>query len=134
MSKDFWDKHSAAEYQGTGFLSADETEALLDSGETVQITGVELQEDPFNKGRKRYLATLILRGEERQKGFGAGTVHGRDALLADVEGWLADGGAPVPVAFVRWGKATGLEAAAFDDGAPDLELPPEEEEDDGAVG
>lgn len=106
----FWEKNPPEKYQGGGkFLSAEETEQLLDSGTVIDITGVREDDGKFGK---RYLVDLNIEGEAAIKSFTIGSVQTRDKLLADMLTYFeANGTDPVKVKFVRWGAATGIEQA-----------------------
>ena len=74
----FWDTHEVS--SGGGYLSPDEKQALVDSGEPFDITGVRFEAE--NKYGPRYVVTLTLEGETRMVGFPKGSgVTSRDDIL-----------------------------------------------------
>jgi hypothetical protein len=103
----FWKSHNPQDYSSLPeFLTPAETDELIDNRTPLGIVAVRpgtLQSGPVN------FVDVLVDGEKRTKTFSTGAVPGRDALLVDMMAYLEDGGDPIPVTFVRWGKAIGIE-------------------------
>lgn len=97
---------------GSQYVSGEEKEALLASGNAFAITGVKFDPKGGYDNADRYVLDVILAGEERKLSFQAGSVDSRDRMLAAMAEFLdANAGTTVNATLVASGRATLITAA-----------------------
>jgi hypothetical protein len=104
----FWDEFT--DVGGGSYISADEKAALIENGVTFQILGVV--EEKGGKYGDRYILKVSVANpltgedEDRNLGFGQGTVPSRDRMLEALTGYLgSDDAEPVFVTLEKAGQA-----------------------------
>ncbi len=105
----FFDENPAT--QGGDFVSSEEKDELIASGQAFEIVGVNVGGSQW--GEKFYV-TVLLDGETRTISFGKGgdsPVESRDRMLDAAVRWFADGKAPFSVVLTRKGRSIILEQA-----------------------
>ena len=93
---------------GKNFVSKEEKEVLIEEETPLVFTSVSFGPSKYGE---RFIAVTEIEGEERAIGFPAGTVESRDAMLRDLQTYLAEGGDPPSLKIVRAGRALILENA-----------------------
>lgn len=91
------------------WVSGDEKEALVKSGDSFTITAVTV--DPGDKYGERFVLDIVLNGEERRIGFQTGTVDSRDRMLAAMAEYIGNSGSTVDASLTAAGRATLITAA-----------------------
>ena len=94
--------------QPSGYVSADQ---LGTDKSTFTIVGIEFQPEQGYEGADRYLADIVLDGEEKKASFGAGSVDSRDKMLAAMADFIQRTGETVTVSASKQGRAVILTAA-----------------------
>ncbi len=93
----------------SGYVSAD----TLGSDKAVfTIVGVVYEPEQGYEGADRYLADIILDGEEKKASFQAGSVDSRDKMLAAMAEFIQRTGETVNVKASKQGRSVILTAAA----------------------
>jgi len=95
---------------GGTWISGDEKEKLIESGDAFDITAVDI--DPGDKYGERFVLDVVLAGEARKIGFQTGTVDSRDRMLGAMAEFLAaNAGSQVRAKLAASGRSTLVTAA-----------------------
>ena len=105
----FFDEYVAPENPGGEYISA---ETLGSDKAEFTITAVVYEPEQGYEGADRYLASIILDGEEKKASFGAGSVDSRDQMLAAMAEFIQRTGETVKVRAGKQGRSVILTAAA----------------------
>jgi hypothetical protein len=112
----FWSVHDPEKYKGGGFLDEAAVRSLIRERATLRV--VEVGPEESTQYGLRRVVVFDLDGTEVRKSFtvndkdGAPIFPGRAEMLADMAGYLSDGGEPIPVHFAEAGSVYALEPAS----------------------
>lgn len=92
---------------GAPYLTGDEKDALLASGDVFTITAVRFDPKGGFDNADRYVLSIILGDEERRLSFQAASVDSRDRNLANMADYLAaNAGDTIDAQLEAAGRAT----------------------------
>ena len=110
MGDGFFDTYVDDNPGGGTWVSGDEKDQLVDSGDAFDITAVSL--DPGDKFGERFVLDIVLNGEARKVGFQTGTVDSRDRMLSSMAEFLAsNAGSQVRAKLASSGRSVLVTAA-----------------------
>jgi hypothetical protein len=110
MGDGFFDTYVDDNPGGGTWISGDEKEKLVESGDPFDITAVSL--DPGDKYGERFVLDVVLNTEARKIGFQTGTVDSRDRMLSSMAEFLEENaGSQVRAKLTASGRSTLVTAA-----------------------
>lgn len=105
----FYDKYVPGT-GGGGFVGEKETDALIEDKTVLNVVKVSKGDDPFNKGRQRYVVKFYADDDPeaatRSKGFAADSVESRDDLFNQMIEYLTENPEEIiPLVLTREGRS-----------------------------